>query len=1070
MHRRESKRQLAIGRSATLRVVRFYLALGIVWILVTDGMVSFYAGVGLLPSLLSMGKGLLFVILTGAALFIYMTRWVRISQQEADRLNRRLAQLSKFANDIVLLYDEAGHILDANDRAADAYGYPLSTLLTMTVDQLRQKSSDWRRDLDTVLLRGEIRCEACHRRSDGSEFPVEVSSRRIDTADGRLVQSIIRDISERKDAERRIVSLKDVYAALSQTNQSIVRITNQEDLFRNTCKIAVEFGHFQLAWIGMVDKSTNDLVPVAMAGSEVDYLDGVGVSADPESIFSTGPTGRSIISGAPVIANDLPAFMQGKPWMIRWEKFNMKASAAFPLFLRGGAVGALTLYSKDAGFFTEDLISLLDEMARDISFSMDKIEADRERIRLEEELVASNARVQGIIEGTEDMIVSVDKNLRLTLCNHAQKSFLLTRVHGDLLPGLRLDEWDADHFKELTILSANLKRALQGEHCTESWSCRNGNSEAYYESFFAPLLDPAGEMIGAFHVGKNVSEHRTMELELRKLTMAVEQSPVTVVITDTDGAIEYVNPSFTSSTGYTADEVLGKNPRILKSGETSDEEYRAMWKSISEGRPWFGLLHNKRKNGSLYWEEAVIAPVRDATGTITQYIAIKQDITSRLDAEERASFLTFHDSLTMLPNRALGRTYMESAIAEADMAGCRSALLSVNVDNFKRVNDSLGHRIGDLLLQAIALRLQTCLRETDILIRTEGDQFLIILSPVAERVEVDRIAAAILCETSSSIFSIEDFELSVTLSIGVAVYPDNSHDFDLLYRQADMAMSVAKKSGRNSHRFYTARMESDAKEYLLILNGLRKALERGEFVLHFQPLLSVASGRIAGAEALIRWIHPDLGMIAPIRFIDVAEDSGLIVEMGQWVIETACRQAARWRQLGLGKLVVAVNLSAVQFERPGLPEIVRKALAEANLEPGCLKLELTESILIENNAKVKEILKQLKALGVSLSLDDFGTGYASFAYLRNFDLDELKIDQSFLREVAINKGDERIVRSIVDLAKGFGLRTVAEGIESAEAFEIVRAAGCDYAQGFHFASPMKNDDFTAYVRSLSNKE
>lgn len=1079
MHERESKRRLAISKGATLRVVRFYLILGCAWILVTDGMVYVYGGESLFSSLLSMGKGLIFVFVTGIALYMYMTRWAHENRKEAETLSRRITQLSRYANDIVLLFDRAGHILEANDRAAEAYGYPLSTLLGINIDQLREKGSNWRKNWDAVQQSGDVRFESVHRRADGTYFPVEVSSRRIDAADCGgaygdaadcyVVQSIIRDISERKEAERKIIGLKDVYAALSQTNQTIVRVADRGELFQSICDIAIEYGHFQLAWIGIVDEATKEVVAVAKAGTEVAYLEGVRVSAEPQSEFSTGPSGQAIVTGAHVIANDLLTSMQGKPWKIRWERFDMKSSAGFPLLVHGSAIGALTLYSKHAGFFTEDLIDLLDEMALDISYALERMEADRERLRLGEELMASNARVQGIVEGTEDMILAVDKDMRLTLCNRAQESFLAKRESGAMRRGEKIDEWLADHPSELGILAANLTRALGGERVTEIWSLAQGSDEVYFESYFAPLLDPHGERIGAFHVGKDVSEHRKMESELLKLTTAVEQSPVTVVITDTNGAIQYVNPAFTATTGYTAAEALGQNPRILKSGETSSEEYQAMWKSISSGYPWFGLFHNRRKDGTLYWEEAVVAPVRDAAGAVTQYIAMKQDVTSRLAAEERASFLTLHDPLTNLPNRALGRSYMEEAMAEADKTECLAALFSLDVDNFKRVNDSLGYRIGDLLIQAIATRLQDCLGERNILIRTGGDQFLIVLSPVAGGAEIDRIATAILNQARTPFFSIEGFELTVTLSIGVAVYPDDSKDFDVLHKQADMAMSVAKKSGRNGYRFYAERMESDAKEYHLVLNGLPKALERGEFVLHYQPQFSVATGKMTGAEALIRWAHPELGMIPPGRFIGIAEDSGLIVEVGQWVLETACRQAARWRELGLGQLVIGVNLSAVQFRRGGLAEIVRKALADADLDPCCLNLELTESILIENDAKVSAILKELKALGVSLSLDDFGTGYASFAYLRNFDLDELKIDQSFVREVSTNKGDERIVQSIIELAKGFGLRTVAEGVENADALEVIRAAGCDYAQGFYLARPMTSEALSDYLRALSDK-
>jgi diguanylate cyclase (GGDEF)-like protein/PAS domain S-box-containing protein len=723
------------------------------------------------------------------------------------------------------------------------------------------------------------------------------------------------------------------------------------------------------------------------------------------------------------------------------------------------------LYSGELGFFTSELIRLLDEMAMDISFAMDRIDAERERLCLTAELAALNARTQGVIEGTQDLVMAVDKDLRLVLCNHAHKQLLEHVLGGELAPNVCVGDWSASGSHEARLFADHLEDALAGEKQVLEWNSLREGREIFFESYFAPLLDANGALIGAFHVGKNVSQHRKMSLELKKLTTAVEQSPVTVMITDLDAKIEYVNPAFTAISGYTADEVMGKTPRILQGGKTRAEEYQAMWQNISNGIPWFGILHNKRKDGTPFWEEAVIAPVRDAHGAITQYVAMKQDITMRLEAEEQVKFLSSHDPLTCLPNRVLGKIRMEQAMREADRSGLKSALLFIDVDNFKRVNESLGYRVGDLLLQAIAKRIQCCLRATDTLSRTGGDEFLVALAAVEQPEMIEQIANEILEAVSAAVFEIEGFELTATLSIGVASYPDDSREFERLQKQADMAMSFAKKSGRNMHRFYTQRMENEANEYLMMLNGLRRALDRREFVLHYQPQLSLCSGALVGAEALIRWNHPELGMVQPGRFIPVAEDSGLIVEIGQWVLDEACRQAARWQAMGFGRMVIAVNLSAAQFKRAGLVEKVSKALDDTGLDPCCLKLELTESILIENEARVRLILTELKALGVGLALDDFGTGYASFAYLRNFNLDELKIDQSFIREISTNKGDERIVKSIVELARGFGLHTVAEGIEDSMALELVRAAGCDTVQGYHIARPLPVDAFTEFIRA-----
>ncbi|MDR3435352.1 EAL domain-containing protein [Telmatospirillum sp.] len=1058
--RDERKGAGVIDKGAALKVVRFYVLLSGLWIIASDGLVYLRGGVDAQSALLSMSKGLVFVAVTAGALFLFMTRLMA----EKQVLSQRLGQFVKFANDIVLMIDSDGRVIDANDRAAEAYGYSLADLMKMTVGQLRCDDRDWLVDWSTVQTLGHVRFEALHRRADGSCFPVEVSSRRIDVEGGRaIVQSIVRDISERKEAERQILRLKEVYAALSQTNQCIVRCPDREELFRTICRIAIDFGHFRMAWIGVVDPATQSVVPVEWAGDGTSYLDGLLISTNPDSPFHLGPVGQCVASGTSHIVNDFEHAAEMTPWQHRAFEVGFKACAAFPLLTKGKVVGALVLYSIDAGFFVRELVDLLKEMAFDISYALDRFEAEKERLGLELDLIASNARSRGIIDGSQDLIATMDADLRYTGFNRAYADFCRKLTGGgEIQPGMVLNQGGILAPDQFERFSARWRRALAGERATEEWSLGEGDDQVFYDSLYAPLLDPSGQPIGAFHIGRDVTRHKKMEHELRKLSMAVEQSPVTVVITDRDGNIQYTNPAFTTSSGYSAAEAIGKNPRILKGGEVPNEEYAKMWTSILGGAPWFGLFHNRRKDGSLYWEEAAIAPVRDAEGAITQFIAIKQDVTKRREAEENAAFLTHHDALTRLPNRLLGKDRMERAMVDADRQDCKAALLIVNIDHFKRVNDSLGSTIGDALVRALADRLRGCIRETDTLSRQSGDEFLIVLSGVNDAEATIRVASQILEQTVPS-FRVGDHELSVTVSIGIAVYPDDGRDFDVLLRRANRAMSHAKEAGRNTYRFFAAKMNVDANEYLSILNGLRKALERGEFVLHYQPQISLASGRIVGAEALVRWNHPELGLIAPGKFIAIAEDSGLIVEIGEWVAREACRQAVLWP----GALTVAVNLSVVQFTRGGLLQSVKVALAETGLDPSRLELELTESILIKDTGNVLATVKQLKALGVKLSIDDFGTGYSSLAYLRLLDLDRLKIDQSFVRDIAVNHDDETIVKAIIQLAQGLGLKTVAEGVENSETLDVIRRQGCDEVQGYHFARPMPAGDFSVYLTEMA---
>jgi diguanylate cyclase (GGDEF)-like protein/PAS domain S-box-containing protein len=559
-----------------------------------------------------------------------------------------------------------------------------------------------------------------------------------------------------------------------------------------------------------------------------------------------------------------------------------------------------------------------------------------------------------------------------------------------------------------------------------------------------------------------------LEAELGRLKMAVEQSQITVLIADHTGAIQYVNPAFTATSGYRPEEVLGKNPRILKSGETPRQDYAAMWKRLAEGESWAGEFHNRRKDGSLYWEEAVISPVKDSQGAITHFIAVKQDTTARREAEARARFLAFHDPLTGLPNRAVAKSEMGEAIAEADKSGGKASLLFIDVDNLKRVNDSLGHSVGDHLLQSLVHRLKTCMRDGDLLSRVSGDEFLLLVPRVTNPGIVEGIAQRIR-QSLASPFDLDGREITVTVSIGAATYPDDGLDFDDLYRQADLAMYCAKREGRNTFRAYAKSMDTDAQIYIATVNGLRKALDNEELVLYYQPQIHLETGEVRGVEALLRWNRPGHGLTLPGQFINIAEDSGLIFEIGNWVIREASRQAAEWRDRGMPKLRTAFNLSALQLRRGGLEKVIAAALSESHLQPEFLELELTESALVHSNTDVASYLQTLRSFGIGIALDDFGTGYSNFTYLRHFDLDRLKIDQSFIRNITPkNTGDVAIVRSIVQLARNFGLETIAEGVETEEALKVVRRAGCDYAQGFLLAVPMPATAVETFITSRRN--
>ncbi len=515
-----------------------------------------------------------------------------------------------------------------------------------------------------------------------------------------------------------------------------------------------------------------------------------------------------------------------------------------------------------------------------------------------------------------------------------------------------------------------------------------------------------------------------------------------------------VNPAFYRLTGLT--EVIGQRvseviPGLLESNPEIFEKYgNAARMGVVE------TFETHIQSIGLWLSISVYGTGRD------HFIALFDNITERKQAEEKAIFLAHHDPLTQLPNLLNTREQFEQVKKYSLLKRTKVAFLFLDIDHFKVINDTLGHNVGDLLLQQVAIRLHECVRTTDTVSRQGGDEFLIIL-PITNNLEDITTVSVKILKILSAPFLIGDRELSSSASLGVAVFPDDGDDFDTLLRKADTAMYHAKESGRNGIRFFDRQMNVHAEDRLTLRNALRVALERGEFLLHYQPQIDMHSGLVVGAEALLRWNHPTLGAIPPGRFISIAEESGLIVPIGEWVLHEACRQAMAWRRAGLPDMVIAANLSAVQFRQSGLEKSVIAALTTSGLAPWLLELELTESVLIGDTESVLLTMQHLKSFGIKLSIDDFGTGYSSLAYLKRFAVDKLKIDQSFVRGLENNQSDEAIVRSIIQMAHSLGLKTIAEGVEDEPVQKLLHALQCDEAQGYHIAHPLSAEDFFTFA-------
>ncbi len=697
-----------------------------------------------------------------------------------------------------------------------------------------------------------------------------------------------------------------------------------------------------------------------------------------------------------------------------------------------------------------------------------------------------------------------------------------------------------------------------------------GRSVGYWTGGF-PVLDEHGQVFRCAGIAQDITERRTRETQLNKLMLAVEQSPAGVIITDTQGAIEFANPKFMEMTGYSTDELTGKKPSLLKSGKHDAEFYRELWGTISTGRIWRGEICNKRKDGTLYWESASISAVRnerneitnfvavkeditskvhdreqlrlqssalaaaansifitdqegritwanaafcqmsgylqdellnqtprilksgehddafyeelwatirsgrvwsgevierrkngelytvhqtitpliDIHGAITHFIAVHEDITARKDAEARIEQMAYHDALTGLCNRAELQKRLEQAVGHARRHSRSMALHFIDLDRFKVVNDTLGHAVGDALLKSVAERIQGCLRASDTAARIGGDEFA-VLQPEVANLEGAAALARKIIGVMAAPFRLSGRDLYTSLSVGISVFPLDSDGPEQLLKNADLAMYLAKKEGRNNYQYFTSALNAQIRDRLSLEADLHNALENDEFVLHYQPQVDLRTGRLTGMEALIRWQHPTRGLIAPSQFIGVAEECGLIHGLSAWVLEQACAQNSAWQSRGLPPVRVAVNISSANFKHGNLCKVIADVLDQTQLSPTFLELEVTETLLLQDE-QVVAAMPVLKEMGLTLSIDDFGTGYSSLSYLRQLPVEKLKIDQSFVRGLPTSQDDLIIARAIIDVGHALGHSVIAEGVETDEQLGCLRDLDCDEGQGYLFA-------------------
>ncbi len=706
-------------------------------------------------------------------------------------------------------------------------------------------------------------------------------------------------------------------------------------------------------------------------------------------------------------------------------------------------------------------ISVVEDISR-----RKEVEHDLDRKRLE--LVESESRQRKVLQNLNSAIVVHSADTRITFSNPRASEIL--GLSPEQLNGMAAvdSEWhfmnelgdrlQPEDYPVSSVISG--RQPIENQILGINVPGRPEPTWVLVGGF--PEFDPDGNLSSVVVNFHDITELKKTQDSLLKLSLAVEQSPNTIVITDLDANIEYANATFTKVTGFSLEEAKGKNPRILQSGRTPKATYVEMWKKLLQGEEWRGELINRRKDGSEYVEWALISPVRQTNGKITHYLAVKENITDKKFAEERIKQLAYFDQLTGLPNRSLLIERFKYALSLAQRSGEQLAVMFLDLDHFKDINDTLGHSIGDQLLIEISKRLKSSVRDEDTVSRQGGDEFILVL-PGTDEKGAARVASKLL-EVVSKPCLLGEHELVITPSIGIAVYPNDGTNLELLLKNADTAMYRVKSDRHNDFRFFTTEMQTHSARTLLLSNALRHALANNEFLLHFQPQFTLKEGNIIGAEALLRWQHHELGLISPVEFIPIAEDSGQIIQIGEWVLRTAIRQLRKWIEAGLPPMVIAVNVSAAQFRQASLPELVTHILDESEVPHEFLELELTEAVAMDNPMAAIEMMDKLHASGIRMSIDDFGTGYSSLSYLKRFKVYKLKIDQSFVRDISVDQDDKAIVTAIINMASSLGMQTIAEGVETAGQLSYLRSQGCDEVQGYYFSRPLAADQFEAFVR------
>jgi diguanylate cyclase (GGDEF)-like protein/PAS domain S-box-containing protein len=981
-------------------------------------------------------------------------------QVDAADLRRQLYDLTRLVSDWIWEIDSDLRFIWVSDRVLDVLGYHPIELQGRRITELGRFTSN-RKIVAKLTARSPFRNLPCdmiarggeHRQFLVSGLPIFCSE------SGSYIgfRGTAEDVTQRRAAEVALHRRDAVLDAVSRAASVLLASTDwRQEMPQLISKLGNISGADRVHLFEAVSGSQDDAVAVNRFYWCASPTPDLAIDFKPRDIplntFGFSGWAKRLRAGK-TIAAAVDTLSKGQQWFLSGE--GVKSVLAIPVFAGNHWWGFLRLDTlTSAPTWAEVEIDALTAAASIIGASI-------QRHRSERTLRASEARFATAFHTSPDAIVITRFKDGVVLETNEGFSqltgFARDQAVGHPIASLGLWLTPSDTIKLLRGISKHGEvRDLKTAFRTRDGNIRIG-------SISAKVVEFNGERC-VLSVARDMTRRYQADETIRKLSQAIEQSPALVMITDTNGSIEYVNPKFAQVTGYSPEEVIGQTPDFLSFRKTPDDEYRAIWDVIRSGREWRGEVCNRKRDGHYFWAAQSIAPIRTPDGTITHFVASSEDVTDRRLYQERLHHQTHYDPLTDLPNRTLFFDRLTRSMVRARRDGSSMTLMFIDLDGFKFINDGLGPAGGDAVLQQVARRLSNWVGPTDTAARLASDEFAVVLTDGSDHYHATAVVPEIL-EKLGEPFQINGSQVFIHASIGIAVFPDDGKDEYALLKNADAAMLRAKELGGNAYQFFAPGMNAEAAEFISLGCDLRQALQRDEFDLYYQPVVDISSGRVVGAEALLRWQHPQRGFVPPERFIGLAEESGLIEPIGEWVLRQACRQNKEWRDQGFRPIRIAVNVSSRQLQRGRLIKSVFAALSEAGLPPSSLGIELTESAFVGDVEDSTETLRKLNNMGIAISVDDFGTGYSSLSYLRKLPLSTLKIDRSFVQDVTTNPDAAAIADVIIAMAHRLHLKVIAEGVEEASQLDFLRDKGCEMMQGYYFSKPVPATEFTDMLRN-----